>query len=91
MANDVPVLLIFFNRENTIISLIDRLSKIRPSIIYLASDGGRDSFEHNHVLNIRKKVLEAIDWECEVHEKINDTNLGCKYAVHSAVQWFLIW
>lgn len=88
MANDVPILIIFFNRENTVISLIEMLSKVRPSMIYLASDGGRDSFEHNHVLNIRKRVLEAIDWECQVHEKFNDTNLGCKYAVHSAIQWF---
>lgn len=88
MANDVPVLIIFFNRENTVISLIGMLSKVKPSMVYLASDGGRDSFEHNRVLNIRKRVLEAIDWECEVHEKINETNLGCKYAVHSAVQWF---
>ncbi|GIW23164.1 MAG: hypothetical protein KatS3mg068_2171 [Candidatus Sericytochromatia bacterium] len=37
---------------------------------------------------VRRYILENIDWECEVFKKFNQENLGCKYAVSSAIDWF---
>lgn len=85
---NTPILILFFNRQENVLELIDALSKFRPPIIFLASDGGRTAIEHKKVCQIRIKVLQSISWDCEVHEKFNETNLGCKYAVHSAIQWF---
>lgn len=68
--------------------MLEVLAQARPSVVYLASDGGRNESEHKLVCEIRQSVIDAIDWECHVNIKFNDTNLGCKYAVHKAIQWF---
>lgn len=83
-----PILILFFNREESVLAVVESLSACAPPIIYLASDGGRNPTEHGRVLATREKVLAAIDWQCKVYIKFNDVNLGCKYAVHSAIQWF---
>ena len=70
------------------LTLIAELLKIKPSVLYLSSDGGRSPLEHRSVISIRESVIEAINWDCEIHTKFNDANLGCKQAVHSAIQWF---
>ena len=33
-------------------------------------------------------MYEYIDWDCEVHTLFHPNNLGCKYAMHEAIQWF---
>ena len=86
----VPVLLLFFNRKDTLSAVIARLKDYQPDKIYLASDGARP---HTHdeaelIIQIRQFVLDSIVWDCEVKTLFRDENLGCKYAVHGAVQWF---
>ena len=44
--------------------------------------------EKENVENLRKAVLESIDWDCEVFTKFSDKNLGCKKAIETAVDWF---
>ena len=51
------------------------LKQARPSILFLASDGGRTPQEMNQILESRK-VMEEIDWECEVHKLYMDENQG---------------
>ena len=85
---NIPILLVFFNREDTIVQLISKLAEIKPSVLYLACDGGRTPNEHLLVESIRETVISSINWECEVYKNYSDTNLGCKYAVHRAIQWF---
>lgn len=85
---NTPILILFFNRKDTVTVLIKQLSKIKPTVLFLSSDGGRSNEEHKQVIYIREMVLKAITWECEIHTNFSEINLGCKYAVHSAVQWF---
>lgn len=83
-----PVLILFFNRRETVLTLIENLSKVKPGKLYLSSDGGRNIEEKNRVEKIRTEVLNAITWQCDVHTNFNTHNLGCKLAVDNAVQWF---
>lgn len=85
---NIPVLILFFNRKDSVLSLIESLSIVRPSRVYLSCDGGRNPEEAALVDNIREQVLLAINWDCEVFTNFNKHNLGCKLAVSSAVQWF---
>ena len=32
--------------------------------------------------------FKKIDWECKVHLKFNNKNLGCKKSVINAINWF---
>lgn len=86
----LPILLLFFNRKDTLQSVLASLKQYKPSRLYLASDGPRSSVQNEVkvVGEIRQYVLDSIDWECEVKTLFRDENLGCKKAVHEAIQWF---
>lgn len=87
---NLAVLVVFFNREASVIELISRLSEIKPKKLYLACDGPREtvSDEAALVCKLRGQVLKLIDWDCEVFTNFKTENLGCKYNVSGAVSWF---
>lgn len=85
---DIPILILFFNRKDTVEQLVEQLSVVQPSTVYLSCDGGRTSQEHQQVISIRESVQESITWDCEVKTNFSEVNLGCKQAVHLAIQWF---
>lgn len=83
-----PVLLLVFNRLDTVVEVLDAIAHARPDRLYIASDGGRDSREHEQVERVRESVLKRIDWECHVTTLFRDANLGCRRAVSEAITWF---
>ena len=86
----MPVLILFFNRMDTLSHVLEVLREYKPTRIYLASDGPRSNKEREaEVVNdIRDFALNVINWRCEVKTLFRDKNLGCKKAVHEAIQWF---
>ena len=57
--------------------------------MYVAADGarsGRD--EEARQCDEVRKIATEVDWPCEVHTLLRDTNLGCKRAVVEAITWF---
>ncbi len=87
MSKKAPVLLIFFNREKEVLEVVDAVRGYAPEIMYLASDGGRTAREHQKVLQIREKVKQSIDWDCQVRYLFSDKNLGCQWGPVTAVNW----
>ena len=83
------ILVIAFNRPDHLRTLLSRLREIRPTTLYVAIDGPRDHVpgEVNRVRECRD-LLETIDWECELHTLIRETNLGCGTGVSTAITWF---
>jgi hypothetical protein len=80
------LLVIGFNRPDYLKDLLSLLSEIKPSRLYLAVDGPRDSSEVI-IVNQSRLVISEIDWDCEIRTKFNESNLGCKEAVISAIDW----
>lgn len=85
-----PVLFLVFNRLDTTIQVFGEIKKAKPPRLYIASDGAREAVkgEFEKVKAIRSYLSSNIDWECEVKTLYRDKNLGCKYAVSSAIDWF---
>ena len=72
-----------------------QIARVKPPRIYLASDGAREGkanpqgiSESTLVQEVRAFLLDSIDWDCAVHTRFLDSNLGCKIAVSSAISWF---
>lgn len=84
------ILLLFFNRSDTLKEVFYRIKKAKPPRIYLAQDGARKeiSGEREKIDAVRQFVLENIDWPCEIKTKFNIENMGCAKAVSSALDWF---
>ena len=85
---NIPVLMIGFNRPENIAKVLERVRDVQPYKLYIAIDGARDYKEGEDLLvEATKKVVENIDWDCEVHRRYNDNNLGAEITISSALRW----
>lgn len=89
-TSGVPVLFLVFNRPDTTMEVFRRIRDARPPKLYVASDGPRADRpqEAGVVEQVRRSVLDHVDWPCEVHTLLRTENLGCRAAVSGAISWF---
>ena len=87
---NTPVLFLVFNRPETTKLVFEEIKKAKPPRLYIAADGprGDKSGEAEKVKQVREYVMGNVDWDCELRTLFRDENLGCKYAVSSAIDWF---
>lgn len=89
MHEELPVLLVIFNRPEKTKILIEALRQIRPKYLFVTADGPRLDFpEDNEKCHQAREIINAIDWECELKTRFLDNNLGCGRAVSSGISWF---
>ena len=86
MSLQTPVAFILFRRPETTARVWEKIREARPAKLFLIADGGRNEEEWEKCRAARK-VVETIDWECEVHRNFSDTNLGCRNRVVSGLDW----
>ena len=85
---NVPVFLIFFNRPDTFKKVFNVVKEARPKQLFLVCDGartGREDDEKN--ISACKRIAEQVDWDCEVHKRYSDINLGCGMNMYSGIKW----
>lgn len=86
--DEVPILIIGFNRPNLIIDLFNSLANVAPKRIYFAVDGPRfDNKMDRELVMKTQDALSAIKWKCEIHTLFRENNLGLKRAVIEAIDW----
>ena len=83
------VLFLVFNRPDTTAQVFEAIRQAKPPRLYVAADGPREGRE-GEVERVDKvrEISMAVDWPCEVKTLFREKNLGCKYAVSSAITWF---
>ena len=86
---DIPVVLYLFKRKDTVLKILKVLSKIKPTKLYLLSDGGRDDKEIQCVNECREIIESAIDWDCEVIKKYHQKNVGVYDNIGLGAKWVL--
>jgi hypothetical protein len=88
--NNVPVLLIIFNRLDTTRKVLNSLKEVKPKFLFIAADGPRLNIigESERCEKVRNWVLENVDWDCEVKTLFRKHNLGCGYGPANAISWF---
>lgn len=86
---DIPVALIFFNRPHYLKQQLQIIKKVKPSKLYLISDGARKDRpnEGQLVEESRRLVEESIDWECEVKKNYAQENMGCYDRIANGASW----
>lgn len=85
---DFAVLFLIFNRLDTTIQVFERIREARPKRFYVAADGPRPKEGEKEACEAVRRIIDGVDWECEVHKLFRDENLGCKVAISSAIEWF---
>ena len=84
-----PILLIIFNRPNETQLVFDAIRKVKPAKLYIAADGPRSSrLKEAELCKKAIGIVSKIDWPCNIETLYHQSNLGCKYAVSAAINWF---
>ena len=85
------ILFIIFNSKDVAVTCFEQIKKIQPTKLYIAGDGPRADVkgEENLVKETRESIINAVDWDCELHTLFQNHNLGCKEGVYTAVSWLL--
>ncbi len=84
---DVPILFIIFNRPKYTEQVFAEIKKIKPKKLFIVADGPRFPSEIE-LCNEAKKIVENIDWDCEVKKNFSEKNLGLKKRISSGITWF---
>ena len=86
---NTPVLLIIFNRADTTKLVFEAIRKARPPRLYVAADGPRAHVPSDQQkCAAARKIVEQVDWPCEVKTLFHDENLNCGKAPSTAMSWF---
>ena len=84
-----PVLFLIFNRPDTTARVFAAIRAARPKHLFIAADGPRSSHSTDvDLCSQTRTILNKIDWPCDLKTKLNESNLGCRLAVSSAITWF---
>jgi len=84
-----PVLFLIFNRPDCTQKVFNEIRKAKPKQLFIAADGPRENISKDkEKCKKTREIVKNIDWDCEVKTLFRDKNLGCKYAVSGAIDWF---
>ena len=88
-SNFAPVLFLIFNRPEVTARVFDVIQSMRPKRLFIAGDGPRpDKMSEREIVQETRRIVENVDWDCEVVRRYQETNLGCRLGVSTAIMWF---
>lgn len=73
---DIPVKLNIWIREEFQQQQFEIIKQVRPSILFLQSDGGRNDKENSIIKRNREMIDNGIDWNCTVYRLYEEQNNG---------------
>jgi len=83
-----PVVFIIFNRPDTTTKVFERIREAKPPKLFVIADGPRNDHPDDKEKCIAaRKIIEQVDWNCEILKNYSDKNLGCEKRVSSGLDW----
>lgn len=83
-----PVAFIIFNRPDTTRRVFEKIREAQPPKLLVIADGPRgDRPAEAAKCRATRKIIESVDWDCEVLTNYSEKNLGCKQRVSSGIDW----
>jgi hypothetical protein len=84
-----PVLFLIFNRPDTTEKVFQRIRDIQPRRFFVSADGPRQhKTGEDRLCAEARKIIEKVDWKCELQTNFSKKNLGCRIGVSSGIDWF---
>ncbi len=83
------VLLLAFNRPKLTQRVFEVIQKVKPATLFVMADGPRPGIKGDIKKCLEtRKILEQVDWKCEVKTLFFESNRGCAVAVAEGISWF---
>lgn len=83
---EVPIVLIMFNRPFETLKVLEKIKEVKPTQLFIISDGSRNNKEEEKVQQCRN-LISKIDWECKIETNFSNVNLGCRDRISSGLNW----
>jgi hypothetical protein len=84
-----PILFLIFNRPDTTERVFQQIRAVQPCRLFVSADGPRlQKPGEDQKCAETRRIIEKIDWPCEVKTNFSAVNLGCRKAVSSGIDWF---
>lgn len=85
---DTPIMLLFFNRPEMVKQSFAWIQRVKPKQLFLVQDGARpNNAKDKEKIQECRKIVENIDWECEVLKNYSEINLTCDPREFSGIDW----
>jgi hypothetical protein len=86
---NVPILFAIFNRPDAEQVVFNEIRKVRPKFLFVVADGPREGKAgEREKCDVARKIIDQVDWDCEVHKNFSDANMGCGKRLSSGITWF---
>ncbi len=83
---DVSVLILFFNRPDSLQQVFEAVRQAKPARLFLYQDGPRGKRDMAGIKACRE-VVSNVDWPCEVHRLFQEKNYGCDPSEYISQKW----
>ena len=84
---DIPIALFLFKRSDTVLKIISRIRKVKPTKMYLIGDGPRNEDEEIVINNARNQIIKSIDWPCNIITNFAKKNRGVYKNIVGGAKW----
>jgi hypothetical protein len=82
------VALLIFNRPDLTARVFAAIREARPPVLLVVADGPRETHAGDAVLCLEaRRIVERVDWPCEVVRNYSESNLGCRRRVSTGLDW----
>ena len=89
VAQDVPVLLMLFNRPEITRQLFEKIRQVRPTKLFVAANGHRPGVSADiELCKAVRKIFDEIDWKCELHTNFPEVNVNMHIRWYATLDWF---
>jgi len=86
---NTPILFIIFNRPDTAKKVFKKIQEMKPKQLFIAADGPRKNKpEDVELCKQTRKILNGINWDCELKTLLREENVGCQKGPADAISWF---
>ena len=83
---NVPILIIIFNRPDFAKKVYEALSELKPSKLFVISDGPRTLEDEKDIL-LSRNIFNTITWNCEVKYNYLIANIGLRKLISGGITW----
>ncbi|MBQ7490537.1 MAG: hypothetical protein IJT51_08500 [Bacteroidales bacterium] len=85
---DVPILLIVYNRVDSLHDLFQMFGKLLPTELYVAANGAVADDRIDYATCLRTRNVIMPHWDCKLHSIVFDEHLSQSEMTFRAVDWF---
>ncbi|MDZ8054193.1 MAG: glycosyltransferase family 2 protein [Aulosira sp. ZfuVER01] len=85
---NTAVAFIIFNKPDTTAKVFEVIRQVKPPKLLVIADGPRQQYPQDvEKCAAANKILDKIDWNCQVIKNSSDINLGCKQRIVTGLNW----